>query len=341
MRIITLPRNFFKACRYAEKSNIFHEFRLRHEDAIREWTYLRKTYGMSFPDLSRQFGFSRATYYRRRKILEELDAGKAPIRRKLQRHTQRKWSEAETALVLKIRRENPTYGKFKIFHVLKREHGFKFSESTVGRILKRLMDEGKITRSISAMKTKRKRRFNAHAQPAPFKKYEDMELGERVQIDHMTVTKNGISFKHFQAWERKSKTIVAQIYSQARSLDAKKFLMHLIEVAPYKVLSIQVDGGSEFMLEFEKACAELNIPLFVNKPATPKHNGGVERGNKTFRDEFYENPDLLANTLTSMRAALQMAVKKYNEYRPHSSLNGLTPSMYIQSYSETISSHLG
>jgi hypothetical protein len=36
-----------------------------------------------------------------------------------------------------------------------------------------------------------------------------MVIGERVQIDHMTVTKNGISFKHFQAWERKSKTIFA------------------------------------------------------------------------------------------------------------------------------------
>ena len=203
------------------------------------------------------------------------------------------------------------------------------------------MDDGKITKSISATKSKRKRRFNAHAQPAYFKKYEDMELGERVQIDHMTVTKNGISFKHFQAWERKSKTIVAQIYSRARSLDAKKFLQHLIKTAPYKILSIQVDGGSEFMREFEQACAELNIPLFVNKPATPKHNGGVERGNKTFREEFYENPDLLADTLTSMRTALQLAVKKYNDYRPHLALNGLTPSMYIQNYSETIPSHLG
>ena len=67
----------------------------------------------------------------------------------------------------------------------------------------------------------------------------------------MTVTKNGILFKHFQAWERKSKTIIAQIYSQARSSDAKKFLYE----APYKIRSIQVDGGSEFMLEFENACA--------------------------------------------------------------------------------------
>ena len=339
MRIITLPRNFYKVHRYAERHKIFHEFREKYEDSIREWTYLRRKYRMSFEDLSTQFGFSRATYYRKRKILEELDEGKAPVR-KLQRPKLRKWSAAERALVLKIRRENPTYGKFKIFHILKRDHDFKLSESTVGRILKHLMNEGKITRSISAVKPKRKRRFSHHAKPAPFKKYEDMVIGERIQIDHMTVTKNGILFKHFQAWERKSKTIIAQIYSRARSSDAKKFLQHLIAEAPYKIRSIQVDGGSEFMLEFENACAELNIPLFVNHPATPKNNGGVERGNKTFREEFYANKDLLADSITSLRSELQKAVRKYNDYRPHASLQGLTPSLYIQNYSEAISSHL-
>ena len=99
-----------------------------------------------------------------------------------------------------------------------------------------------------------------------------MVIGKRVQIDHMTVTKNGISFKHFQAWERKSKTIIAQICFRARISDAEKFLYHLIAEATYKIRSIQVDGGSEFLLEFQNACAELNIPFFVNQPATPKNN---------------------------------------------------------------------
>ena len=162
----------------------------------------------------------------------------------------------------------------------------------------------------------------------------------------MTVTKNGLSFKHFQAWERnrrsakpKSKTITAQIYSQARSLDAKKFLLHLVETASYKIRSIQVDGGSEFMLEFEQTCAELNIPLFV--PATPNYNGGVERGNKIFREEFYANPGLLADSLNAMRFSLRKAVKKYNKYRPHHSLNGLTPMEYIDGHSEAFLSQNG
>ena len=316
------------------RHNVFHEFRERYEKSLRKWERLRKTYKMSFEDLAKECGFSRATYYRKRKILKELDEGKVPISIAPRAVKLRRWGDAEIALVQEIRRENPTYGKFKIYHILKRDKGFQMSESTVGRILKCLMDKGKITKSISATKAKRKRKFDSHAKPAPFKKYEDMTLGERVQIDHMTVTKNGLSFKHFQAWERKSKTITAQIYSQARSIDAKKFLLHLVETAPYKIWSIQVDGGSEFMLEFEQTCAELNIPLFVNPPATPKYNGGVERGNKIFREEFYANPGLLADSLNAMRFSLREAVKKCNKYRPHHSLNGLTPMEYISPHSK-------
>jgi len=54
--------------------------------------------------------------------------------------------------------------------------------------------------------------------------------------------------------------------------------MELIEDAPFKILSIQVDGGSEFMAEFEAACKELYIPLHVLPPSRPTYNGGVEHG---------------------------------------------------------------
>ena len=67
-----------------------------------------------------------------------------------------------------------------------------------------------------------------------------IEVGERVQIDHMTATKNGVTCKHFQAWERCSKHIHAQVYSNATARSAKWFLQELVEITPYKILSIQV-----------------------------------------------------------------------------------------------------
>ena len=243
-----------------------------------------------------------------------------------------RWGEAEIQLVLRIRRENTTYGKEKIAEILQRDHGFTMSESTVGRIIKHLKEKGLITRSISALRTKRKRNFKGHAKPWTFKDYKTMVMGERVQVDHMTVTKNGICFKHFQAWDRKSKFIDAQIYSNAKSSSAKRFLLDLVRNVPYKILSIQVDGGSEFMAEFEEACAELGILLIVLPPRKPDYNGGVEHGNRTFREEFYNRANLLADSLGAMRIELKKAVEKYNTYRPHRALKKMTPMAYIKNH---------
>ena len=67
---------------------------------------------------------------------------------------------------------------------------------------------------------------------------------------------------------------------------------------------------------------------------------GSECGNKTFREEFYSNKDLLADSITALRSELQKAVRKYNDYRPHASLQGLTPSLYIQNGGYFVSSHV-
>ena len=75
--------------------------------------------------------------------------------------------------------------------------------------------------------------------------------------------------------------------NNATSRSAKRFLEELLEKAPFPTLSIQVDGGSEFRQDFEDFCEERKIPLIVLPPAKPTYNGGVERGNKTFREEFY------------------------------------------------------
>jgi putative transposase len=79
----------------------------------------------------------------------------------------------------------------------------------------------------------------------------------------------------------------------------------------------------------ESACKELNIVLFVLPPKNPKYNGGVERGNRIFREEFYAKNDILADSVGAIKAELKSAVWKYNSYRPHKSLDYLTPMQYL------------
>ena len=204
-------------------------------------------------------------------------------------------------------------GKAKICVILRRDFGVEISESSVGRIMKKL----RFPRSRSALRCKKKRKFNKHAKPFKFKKYNEMRLGENVQIDHMTVTRNGVTMKHFAGIERFSEHVYANVYCKANSTNAAKFLKEFIENAPYKVRSIQVDGGSEFMRDFEEVCRELAIPLFVLPPAKPTYNGKVERS---------------THCVGAIRELMKF-LQKYNSYRPHSSLHGLTPLEHISMYS--------
>ncbi len=291
MQIKGLHKNIYKLASYSLSQEKLEVHRKEYEKSVKLWEKL-KSEGVSDTTCQETLGFSRATYYRYKAHPSQLRKGILPPTRKPKIHRKPRWGEAEKQLVLRIRRENPTYGKFKISIILKRDYGLCLSESTVGRIIKNLMSKGLIQKSISAIRQKRKRLFKGHAQKWQYK-MKSLKPGQLVQIDHMNVTKNNIKIKHFQAWDPKSKFIHANVCSNATSSLAKRFLEDLIQKVPFEIESIQVDGGSEFMKEFEQACSELNIALYVLPPSRPQYNGGVERGNRTFREEFYARKDSL------------------------------------------------
>ena len=88
----------------------------------------------------------------------------------------------------------------------------------------------------------------------------------------MTVTVNGRVYKQFSAIDRMSKVLFADVFSNATSHSAAVFLKKVIERTPFVIDSIQVDGGSEFMKEFEETCKDLSIPLYCLPPNKPKYN---------------------------------------------------------------------
>ncbi len=329
MQILGLHKNIYKLASYSLSQEKLEIHRKKYEKQVRYWEKL-KSERVCDKTCAEIIGISKATYYRYRARLIELSKGILPPSKRPKSPRKPTWGESEMQFVLRLRRENPTYGKAKIAVILKRDHSLVISESTVGRILKHLMEKGLILKSLSAPRQKRRRNFQKHAQPWKYGMF-SLKVGQMIQIDHMSVSVNQITVKHFQAWDPKSKYIQAQVYSCATSRTAKQFLLELIQNAPFKISSIQVDGGSEFMLHFEEACAELDIELYVLPPKRPQYNGGVERGNRIFREEFYARRDMLADSARAINFELQKAVHKYNSYRPHATLNMLTPFAYIQS----------
>ena len=75
------------------------------------------------------------------------------------------------------------------------------------------------------------------------------------------------------------------------------------------------------MKNFEHACKELGIPLFVLLPAKPTYNSKIERSNRTFREEFYAY--LKEYSIVWARRELVKFLQKHNSYRPHAFLHGL------------------
>jgi transposase InsO family protein len=340
MQIKYLHGSIYKVCRIGSKvqfADQFKEYREQLLEAINKYEISVKE-GLSNKSRKMLGIISKATYYRYLKKIKDLDRHIWPPKRGPSHGRKPMWTHELVELVLSLRKCNPTYGKKKIQVILARDYKIITSESTVGRILKNLMDRRLIFRYSASVKPKRSRRFNRYAKPYSFKRFKDIKIGERVQIDHMVITKNNRTLRHFNLWDRKSKSIMAAIYTNATSHSAKLALDQFIKEAPFKITSIQVDGGSEFMAEFEDECKKLGIELFVLPPKRPQLNGGVERGNRTFREDFYNrHDDLFDNSIEKIREELSKAVYIYNNYRPHQGLNGDTPMGYLKKVQRLVS----
>jgi putative transposase len=104
---------------------------------------------------------------------------------------------------------------------------------------------------------------------------------------------------------------------------------------PFPVRAVQIDGGSEFMADFEVHCKERAIALFLLPPYSPKLNGRVERANRTYREEFY-NCSTAPPTVAGFRGDLRRYEHRYNHIRPHQALNYLTPADFLRSLGHTL-----
>ena len=340
MQIKYLHKSVYKLYNYSCKQFLLSDQLEKRKKCLGDWELL-KARKLPESEISKITGVSRATYYRRKRSLRIYGF------RGLQNKSTRPQKVRQSAilkstidLIFSLRKKNPTYGKAKITVILKRDYKIALSESSVGRILTSFVKKGLLLKSRSAIRKRRKRVFNKHAKPWHYN-IKAKTPGQLVQIDHMVVTKNNIHFKHFQAWDPCTKILVAEVYSEATSSAAAKFLLKVIRELPFPLRSVQVDGGSEFMAKFEQACADNNIELFVLPPKRPQYNGGVERANRTLREEFYQLPNDL-DSIGAVRNALNNAILKYNHYRPHHSLHGLTPAEYTNSFltSHSLQSHM-
>ena len=243
------------------------------------------------------------------------------------------------------RADFPMWGKAKLAVLLRRQ-GYAASQSTIGRILKKLVEQGVVT-PVPTLRRKRPRsslkRNRPHARRLP-KGRKSTAPGEIIQLDTFSLSPGHgrPTLKHFTACDPVAKWACAQACRRATAHNAKRFLDKLQHHMPFPIHAIQVDGGSEFKADFKRECHNRGIQLFELPPRSPELNGHVERNNGAWRYEFYATWDLPNDDLDDINRWIDAFADEFNTLRPHNALDGQTPAEYLLSLTakETPPSHM-
>lgn len=298
----------------------------RRRDAVERWRGAMRE-GLTAEKAARAAGVPRATLYRWEKQPEAKS-------RRPHRVRQPQWSSALAKAVQDVRSDNPMWGKRKLAALLRRQ-GVAVSTSTVGRILRTLMDRGVISPVPALRRNPDARRIRMTAKERYARRLprglKPTQPGELVQIDTLFINvAPDKPIKHFTAYDPVAKWIVGRVATRTSAQSAAALLDKLCAEAPFPIRGIQVDGGSEFKAEFEQACQAKNLRLFVLPPKRPQLNGAVERAQGSWRYEFYGCFDL-PSRLDKLQPLVDAFAHRFNHHRPHQALGDRTPAEYLKS----------
>lgn len=210
------------------------------------------------------------------------------------------------------------YGFKRIYILLKRE-GFTDNHKRVYRIYK---EEGLNLRS----KRPRRNRAGAHR----LERIENSKINNVWSMDFVQDSLyNGNRFRVLTVVDNFSKKCLGLMAGKSlKGIDVVNQLERICNMESCKPERIQCDNGSEFISkEVDKWAYENGITLDFSRPGKPTDNPYVESFNGKFRDEC-----LSVNWFLSLEDAKQKIEDwkwDYNLFRPHSSLNHLTPQEFI------------
>lgn len=317
-------------------SNSKRPLLLHRQQIIEHWLEL-KSQGVDDKTLQHVLKISRATFFRwHREYKSRGLYGLMPkSTRPLHLRQPRTLTNDIIAKIRALREQYPYFGKVKI-HALCIRQGIDISLSSVGRALHYLMQRAIIT-PVPLLKCQRERKYIRNFTLSYSKRLPKYHKSP-IQLDHTIINIRDTEHRVFVAYDRASKFTLCKSYKQATSANAADFLQYILAHWPYSPSELQVDGGSEFRADFELACQQYNIKLFVLPPRSPQLNGGVERFNQTLQDEcFLPGYHTLPTATELLNSELEKWIKYYNEFRPHRSLldnQGLptSPLLFFQSH---------
>jgi putative transposase len=211
------------------------------------------------------------------------------------------------------------YGHERIYTLLRRE-GWKDNFKRTYRVYK---EEGLNLRS----KRPRRNKAAAHRMERP----DNTGLYECCSMDFVSdALFDGKKFRALTVVDNYSRECLAIYVGQSlRGRDVVNVLERIRTERKMVPKRIQTDNGSEFISkEMDRWAYDHKVTMDYSRPGKPTDNPFVESFNGSFRDEC-----LNAHWFLSLEDASEKIEAwriEYNQYRPHSSLNDLTPAEFIE-----------
>ena len=226
-------------------------------------------------------------------------------------------------IVRKLRQANPELSKYKIAVILRRDHGYSLSASSVGRILTRyqLFFAPPVRPKSHPYRQTSIQRLRKPSSLKPSKP------GDLVEVDVKHLPHLGSKHYGFVAIDVVTKQASVHVSSSITAKHGKIAWEKAVTKLglPKAVLT---DNGSENLGAFADLLQTQPTAHYFARPRTPKDKPHVERFIGTLEKEFIQWGGV-ALDVADQQQLVDAWLVKYHSYRPHQALGYLTPDEYL------------
>lgn len=288
------------------------------------WMDYYHTHGSNAALTARHFGIAKSCFFKWKKRYDRfglrglVDQSRRP---KLVRQPLTPLPVVDA--IRSLRKANPEYSKYKLAVILKRDYDYQVSASTIGRVISKYQ-------LFFTSPVKPKGHPQRRKQIQRLRKPKDLQAakpGDLVEVDVKHLPHLGSKHYGFVAIDVVSKQACVHVTS---SITAKQGVVAWQKAVERLGLpkAVLTDNGSENMGAFAELLASQPLTHYWARPQTPKDKPHVESFIGTLEREFIQWGGV-AIDLKDQQAMVDTWLTKYHSYRPHQSLNYLTPDEYL------------